>query len=132
MDAPRVLVAIEPGMYAEGVASLLGAHRPRAEVTTLDPSEDVEAGALRVRPHLIVAHRVPPGARGGAFWVEVEELVGGGGAEALAAEISADGYSRSVADVRIEHVLAALDRAEEQLILGLGHAQDGASGGGES
>ena len=50
----------------------------------------------------------------------------------MAAEISADGYSRSVADVRIEHVLAALDRAEEQLILGLGHAQDGASGGGES
>ena len=82
-------------------------------------------------PHLIVANRVPPEARGGAcFWVEVAEPVGGEGAKALGAEISADGYSRSVGDVRTEQVLAALDRAEEELILGLGHAQDGARGGG--
>ena len=110
-------------MYAEGLASSLRAHRPRAEVTVLGPSEDVEGGALRVRPHLIVAHRVPPGARGACFWVEVAELLGGGGAEPLGAEISADGYSSSVAEVRTEHVLAALDRAEEELILG--HAQGG-------
>jgi hypothetical protein len=61
-----------------------------------------------VRPHLIVAHRVPPEARGAFFWVEVARLVGG---EPVGAQISADGYSRSVADVRTEHVLAAFDRA---------------------
>ncbi len=55
-------------MYAEGLASSLGTHRPQAEVTVLGPTEDVEEEALRVRPHLIVAHRVPPGARVGAFW----------------------------------------------------------------
>ncbi len=61
----------------------------------------------------------------GAFWVEVAEPVGGGGAKTLGAQISADGYSRSVGDVRTEHVIAALDRAEEELVLGLGHAQGG-------
>ncbi len=118
-------------MYAEGLASSLGERRPQAEVTVLGPSEDVGEEALRVRPHLIVAHRVPPEARFGAFWVEVAQLVGGEGAKRLGAEISANGYSKSVADVRTEHVLAALDRAEEQLI-GPGPAQDGARGGGES
>ena len=48
--------------------------------------------------------------------MEVAEPVGGGGAKALGAEVSADGYSGSVANVRTEHVLAALDRAEEQLL----------------
>ncbi|CAA9467887.1 MAG: hypothetical protein AVDCRST_MAG25-1732 [uncultured Rubrobacteraceae bacterium] len=129
MTAPRVLVAIGPRMYAEGLASSLATHRPRAEVTILAPPEGVEHGALRVRPHLIVAHRVPPEARvGGCFWLEVAQLVGGEGAKPLGAQISADGYSRSVAEVRTEHVLAALDRAEEQLLLGSGHAQEGGGG----
>ena len=78
---------------------------------------------MRVRPHLIVAHRVPPEARVEAFWVEVAELVGGERAKVLGAEISANGYSRSVAEVCTEHVLAALDRAEKELVLGRGHAQ---------
>ena len=126
MTAPRVLLAIGPRLYAEGLASSLGTHRPRAKVTILGPTEDVGDGALRVRPHLIVAHRVPPEARGDFFWVEVAKLVGGGGAKAYGAEISANGYSRSVPDVRTEHVLAALDRAEERF-LGAGHAQQGGS-----
>ena len=66
-------------MYAEGLASSLGTHRPQAEVTVLGPTEDVEEEALRVRPHLVVAHRMPPGVRVGAFWVEIAPLVGGGG-----------------------------------------------------
>ena len=123
MTAPRVLVAIGPRLYAEGLASSLGTHRPRAEVTILGPSEDVEHEALRVRPHLIVAHRVPPEARVGAFWIEIAELAGGEGDKPVGAEISANGYSRSVADVRTEHVLAALDRAEDEFLLGRGHAQ---------
>ncbi len=126
MAAPRALVALEPRMYAEGLAASLGTHRPRAEVSLLDPLEGVGAAVRRARPHLIVANRVPPEAKAGCFWVEVAELVGGEGAKALGAEISADGYSRSVANVRTEHVLAALDRAEEELVLGLGHAQGGA------
>ncbi len=126
MAAPRALVALEPRMYAEGLAASLGTHRPRAEVSLLDPSEGVGAAVRRVRPHLIIANRVPPEAKAGCFWVEVAEPVGGEGAKALGAEISADGYSKSVANVRTEHVLAALDRAEEELVLGLGHAQGGA------
>jgi hypothetical protein len=121
VTAPRVLIAIWPPMYAEVLAFSVRKHRPHAEVSLIDPSEGIEAAALRVRPHLIVAHRVPPAARAGAcFWVEMEEPVGGGGAKALGAEISADGLSGSVADVRTGDVLEALDRAEE--LLGPGHA----------
>ena len=126
MTAPRVLISIEPGMYAEALAFSVRKRRPRAEVSLLDPSSgDLEAEARRARPHLIVANRVPREARAGAFWVEVARPVGGEGARALGAEISADGFSRSVADVSNEHVLEALDRAEEQLLLGRGHAQGG-------
>ena len=132
MTAPRVLLAIGPRMYAEVLAFSFSQRRPRAEVSLLDPSGDLEEEVRRLRPHLIVANRVPPEAREGAFWVEVAEPVGGEGPKTLGAEIAADGYSRSVGDVRTEHVLAALDRAEEQLILGLGHAQGGTQGGGES
>jgi hypothetical protein len=39
------------------------------------------------------------------------------GAKQLGARISADGYSESVEDVGIEHVLLALDRAERELVL---------------
>ena len=121
MTAPRVLIAIGPSMYAEALAFSVRKHRPHAEVSLLGPSEDLQAEAWRVRPHLIVANRVPPETKGGAcFGVEVAEPVGGGGAKALGAEISADGYSRSVANVSTGDVLAALDRAED-LLLGLGH-----------
>ncbi len=115
MTAPRILISIGPSMYAEALAFSVRKHRPLAEVSVLGPSEDLEAEARRARPHLIVANRVPPEAKAGCFWVEVAEPVGGEGAKALGAEISANGYSRSVADVRAEHVLEALDRAEDEL-----------------
>ena len=51
------------------------------------------------------------------FWIEQDEARGGEGARHLGARISADGYSESVEDVRIEHVLLALDRAERELVL---------------
>jgi hypothetical protein len=127
MTAPRVLISIVPSMYAEALAFSVRRRRPRAEVSLIDPSSgDLGAEARRARPHLIVANRVPREARAGAcFWVEVARPVGGGGTGALAAEISADGYSRSVADVSTGDVLEALDRAEEELAPGRGHAQGG-------
>ena len=106
-------------------------HRPHVEVTLLDPSADLGTEARRVRPHLIVANRVPPEAKGGpCFWVEVAEAVGGEGPKGMGAEISANGHSGTVADVRTGHVLQALDRAEEELAPGLGHARGEAQGGG--
>ena len=117
MTAPRVLISIGPHMYAEALAFSLRKHRPGAEVSVIGPSEDLDGKARRLRPRLIVANRVPPEAKeGSCFWVEVEEPVGGGGAKALGARISADGRSGSVANVSTEHVLAALDRAEELLL----------------
>ena len=110
----RVLVSIDPFMYGEVLAFSLRKRRPRAEVTLLASSEDLAAELERTRPHLVVANRVPDAAKARSFWVEVSASRG---PTSLDAEISADGYSGSVADVRIEHVLAALDRAEEELLL---------------
>jgi hypothetical protein len=119
----RVLVALDPFMYGEALAFSLRKRRPRAEVTLLASSEEhlLAAELERARPHLVVANRVPPAATKARsfFWVEVDALRG---PTSLDAEISADGYSGSVADVRVEHVLAALDRAEEELLLAGGES----------
>jgi hypothetical protein len=115
-EAPRVLIAIEPSMYAEVLAFSIGKHRPHAEVSLLGPSEGLEDALLGVRPHLVVANRVRGTVRENTFWVKLDEPRADEGLERLGAEISADGYSRSVTNVRTSHVLAALDRAEEKLV----------------
>jgi hypothetical protein len=115
-EAPRVLIAIAPSMYAEVLAFNIRQHRPEAEVSLLGPSEGLEDAVLSVRPHLVVANRVPGTVRGEIFWMELDEPLAGDRLKRLGADISADGYSRSVEDVRTAHVLAALDRAEEKLV----------------
>ena len=117
MPAVRVLVAIDPFMYGEVLAFSLGKARPRAEVELLALGGDLAAEAERTMPHLVVANLVPPAAKEASFWVEVTALRG---PTRLGAEIGANGYSRSVADVRIADVLAALDLAEEELLAGRG------------
>ena len=117
VSAPRVLIAIQPRMYAEVLAFSIGQHRPHAEVSLLRPSEEIEDAVQRLRPHLIVANRVPKALREGAsFWVELAEPQADRGIEPLSAQISADGHSRNVEEVSIEHLLFALDRAEEILL----------------
>ena len=117
VSAPRVLIAIQPRMYAEVLVFSIGQHRPHAEVSILDPSsEGLEEAALRLLPHLVVANRGPKTAGEGwpyFFWVEVDEPHAGEGTKKrLGARMSADGYSKSVEEVRIEHVLLAIDRAD--------------------
>jgi hypothetical protein len=115
-EAPRVLISIQPSMYAEVLAFSIGQHRPQAEVWVLGPSEGLEDALLGVRPHLVVANLVRGTASGEIFWVNLDEPRAGEKLELLGADISADGYSRSVKDVRTAHVLAALDRAEKELV----------------
>jgi hypothetical protein len=131
MPEVRVLVALDPFMYGDVLAFSLSKQRPRAEVTLLASSEDhlLAAELERARPHLVVANRVPPAAKARSFWVEITVPPG---ATSLDAEISADGYSGSVADVRVGHVLAALDRAEEELLAGGESAGEEETVGGAS
>ena len=118
MRAPRVLIAIEPRMYAEVLAFSIGWHRPRAEVSLLGPAEDPEDALQRLRPHLLVANSVPQAALKEAsfFWVVMAEARAGDGAKRLGARIGDDGHSRSVGELSIAHVLAALDRAEREVV----------------
>src|ERR687893_2295492 len=113
----KVLVAIEPLMYREVLASYLRHHRPQAEVI-LASGESLEAEAERARPLLIIANE--PSAMTKAaetFWVAIRI-----GEQRIDADISIDGYTATVQNVSPQDVLAAVDRAAEELA-------DGAEGG---
>ena len=131
--ASRVLISMEPLMYAEALAASVLGRRPHAEVTLLGPSENLAAGVGRVRPHLVVANRVAPGVREiVASWAEVAVPSWGEGPnekpKGLAAEIGVDGTAtKRVEDLGTGDLLAALERAEELL---LDHARADARGGG--
>jgi hypothetical protein len=112
-SAVRVIMAIEPRLYREVLAFSLREHRPEAEVSLVGSTDDLVAEVERTGAHLVVANEVPPAVREAAFWIEVSEARSG---KSLGAEISADGYSRSVRDFRVKHLVAALDRAEEELV----------------
>ena len=112
-SAVRVIVAIESRMYREALAFSLREHRSEAEVSLVGSTDDLIAEVERTGAHLIVANEVPSAVREAAFWIEVSKARSG---ESLGAEISADGYSRSVRDFHVKHLLEALDRAEEELV----------------
>jgi hypothetical protein len=111
MAVVRVLVAIEPQMYREVLAFHFRQERPTAEVV-LASSQTLHAEAERTRPHLIVANEVPSDLKeqmGVFFWVELSTDDG------LVASISADGYSTTIHDVSLQELLAAVDKAQEEL-----------------
>src|SRR4051794_13740532 len=95
----RVLVAIEPQMYREVLAFHLCQQRPQAEVVLASP-QTVVAESTRMRPHLIIASKIPLGLKEmGFFWVEVSADNG------LNAIICADGYSTTIHDVSLQDLL---------------------------
>jgi hypothetical protein len=98
-------------MYREALAFSLREQRPEAEVSLVASTDDLMAEVERTGAHLIVANYVPPEVREATFWIEVSEARSG---ESLDAEISADGYSRFVRDLRVKHLLEAMDRAEQE------------------
>jgi hypothetical protein len=104
----RVLVAIEPNMYGEVLAFNLRQERPRSEVSRAS-AKTLRAEAERTRPHLIIANEVPPELRERGFWAEVCTE------NHLVATVRADGYSRTIHDVTLRDLLAAVDKAEEKL-----------------
>ena len=112
----RILVAIEPQMYREVLASHFRQERPLSDVV-LASSQALQVEAERTRPHLIVANEVPPELKeeGSSFWVELRA------SDVLVATISADGYSDTVRDVSLQDLIGVVDKAEEEL------AQNGAS-----
>src|SRR5215207_4324997 len=90
----KVLLAIEPLMYQEVMASYLRHHRPQAEVI-LASGETLEAEVERVRPLLIIANEPSTTAKAAqAFWVGIRI-----GEQRIDADISVDGYSATVQDV---------------------------------
>ena len=109
----KVLVAIEPLMYQEVIASYLRHHRPQAEVI-LASGETLEAEVERTKPLLIIANEPPATAKEAeTFWVAVHM-----GEQRIDADISVDGYSALVYDVSGRDLLAVVDRAVKELVDG--------------
>jgi hypothetical protein len=107
----RILVAIEPRMYREVLTSHIRNQRPRSDVVLASP-ETLRDEVKRTRPHLIVADMVPSELKEMHYWVELRAD------EALSATISTDGYFAVIHDVSLEDLLAAVDKAEEDLAQG--------------
>jgi hypothetical protein len=109
----KVLLAIEPLMYREALAFYLRKHRPQAEVI-LASEETLKAEVERTKPLLIIANEPPATAKEAeTFWVVVRM-----GEQRIDADISVDGYSALVYDVSPRDLLAAVDRAVEELVEG--------------
>jgi len=109
----KVLVAIEPLMYQEVMASYLRHHRPQVEVI-LASEETLEAEVERVRPLLIIANEPSATAKEAeTFWVGIRI-----GEQRIDADISIDGYTATVKNVSPQDLLAAVDRAAEELVHG--------------
>src|SRR3954469_13817457 len=100
-------------MYREVLAFHFCRQHPRVQVLLASP-QTLEAEAKRVRPHLIIADEVARELKEMSFWVEVRAD------EGLVANISANGYSTTVADVTLQELLAVVEKVEEHL------AHDGA------
>jgi hypothetical protein len=106
-----ILVAIEPQMYREVLASHFHQERPLSEVV-LASSQALQSEAERTKPHLIFATEIPPELKeegSSFFWVELRA------SDVLVATISADGYSDTVRDVSLQDLIAVVDKAEEEL-----------------
>ncbi len=104
----RIVVAIEPLMYREVLAFYFSKQHPLADVVLASP-QTLRDEVKRTRPHLIVANMVPSDLKETRYWVEVHND------ESISATISADGYSDVINDASMEDLLAAVEKAEEDL-----------------
>ena len=104
----RILVAIEPQMYREVLAFHIRQQRPRTDVVLASP-QTLEAEAERTQPHMIVADEVSAELKEMVvLWMQVRKD------DRLDATIGDDGYF-TMDDVTLQDLLAAVDKAEEQL-----------------
>ncbi len=108
VEVVRILVAIEPQMYREVIAFHIHQQRPRSEVILASP-QTLQAEALRTKPHLIVADEVSAELKEMVLlWVQVRKD------DRLEATVGDDGYW-TIDDVTLQDLLAAVDKAEEEL-----------------
>ena len=105
----RVLVAIAPRSYREAVALYLHRHRPQAEVSIASP-EDLDGEVGRSYPHLVVCNAPSEAVREVTIaWIRI--ILG----DSLDADLSINGHSRRVEDVRMNDLLEVFDRTEALL-----------------
>jgi hypothetical protein len=111
-SAVRVLIASEPRSYREFLAAALARLRPHAEVTALAP-EGLDGALTRLRPHLVVCSRLTERVLESALcWV----LLYPDGESRV--EVGIAGEGSTAADLRLDELLALVDRTQRLLRAG--------------
>jgi len=95
-------------MYGEVLAFHIRQQRPQAEVVLASP-QTLQAEAERMKPHMIVADEVSAELKEMVvLWMQVRKD------DSLNATIGDDGHA-TIDDVTLQDLLAAVDKAEEEL-----------------
>jgi hypothetical protein len=107
----RVLISIAPRSYRESLAIALQRERPEAEVR-IAPPELLGSETHSFKPHMIVCNDDPSYPElDGLVHSRVEILF----VDDLHANISVDGYDKTIRDVSIEDVLKVLDETGDSV-----------------
>jgi hypothetical protein len=104
----RVLVAVEPLMYRETIASVLLQRRPHTQVRIAGP-EDLDREVESFLPHLVVCNVLSEKVKGSAIsWVHILYE------DSLAADVSVDERTtRRIDDMGLDDLFGVLDETEE-------------------
>ncbi len=108
----RVLIAVEPLMYRETMASVLLQRRPHTQVRIAGP-EDLDRELESFLPHLVVCSVLSEKVKGIArSWVHILYE------DSLDASVSVDARTtRRVDDIVLDDLLGVLDETEELIPL---------------
>jgi hypothetical protein len=103
----RVLVAVEPLMYRETIASVLLQRRPLTLVRVARP-EDLDRQVESLLPHLVVCSVLSEKIEGSAIsWVHILYE------DNLAANTSVHGHTRRIDDIGLDDLFGLLDGTQE-------------------
>lgn len=104
----RVLVAVEPRMYRQVIATSIDEHFPQVELRTA-AADTLEDELASFRPHLIVGNELSEVIRAETpYWMEV--LLG----ETLDANVRVDEHRSTIKNAGLQDLLATVQAAVEQ------------------
>ena len=110
----RVLVAVEPLMYRETIATVLLQRCPHTQVRIASP-EDLDRELESFLPHFVVCSVLSEKIEGSAIsWVHItSNSITGSNEDSLAANTIVHGHSRRIDDIGLDDLFGLLDETEE-------------------
>ena len=104
---PRVLMAIEPRAYREGIAAVISQLRPEVEIETEEPNS-LDTSIERFSPDMVMCSKATDALEGGVrVWVELYPE------NAALSVASIGGRRMEYAEIQLPDLLSIVDKAEE-------------------